>query len=202
MFCPKCGKENPDTNQFCGSCGENLLKLSSNHTNKQTMRPIFWGVIGFVVGFIGWIGFNLMSLGTILHGGPNWMVQGGVFLFGLLFLFSLPVAIIAEIIIWIHNRSGKTETNPSKGFPFKPNPLFIIIGIVLIFSLYLLPIHTIDFHGGQKTMNTTAELVTACSTPGWTCEPYSAIAFYGLWILGFVLILFGIFQKKKSNPAS
>jgi uncharacterized membrane protein YvbJ len=24
MFCPKCGKENPNTNQFCGSCGMRL----------------------------------------------------------------------------------------------------------------------------------------------------------------------------------
>ena len=26
MFCPKCGKENPDTNQFCGACGKRLSK--------------------------------------------------------------------------------------------------------------------------------------------------------------------------------
>lgn len=25
MFCPKCGRENPDTNQFCGVCGAPLI---------------------------------------------------------------------------------------------------------------------------------------------------------------------------------
>lgn len=41
MFCPKCGKENPDTNQFCGGCGEGLIKIPSNKTQKKTVyKPI------------------------------------------------------------------------------------------------------------------------------------------------------------------
>jgi hypothetical protein len=201
MYCQKCGKENPDTNEFCGNCGESLLKSPTNYAHKQFMRPILWGVIGFVVGFLGWVGFNLMSLGTYLHGGPNWLVQGGTFLFLLLFLFSLPIAIVAEIIIWIYDRPEKIERDQSspstskKEFPFKPNPIFIIIGIVLILSLYLLPIHTLIIDG-NKTNNTTAELVTACSGVGWQCEPFSAIGFYAIWIIGLGLIIFGIFYRN------
>ena len=37
MFCPKCGKENPDTNQFCGVCGENLIKTPP--IQKETLTP-------------------------------------------------------------------------------------------------------------------------------------------------------------------
>jgi predicted nucleic acid-binding Zn ribbon protein len=41
MFCPKCGNENPDTNQFCGKCGESLIKPSSNKTEKKWVyRPV------------------------------------------------------------------------------------------------------------------------------------------------------------------
>jgi len=203
MFCQKCGKENPDTNQFCGNCGESLLQSPKNYSHKQSLRPIFWGIIAFAIGFMGWIGFNLLSLGTILRGGPSWWVQGGTVLFGLLFLLSLPIAIIAEIIIWADNRQEKIEIDQSssvsnkKESRFKPNILFIIIGIVLILSLYILRIHTITITGtGQKTMNTTAELVTACSGVGWHCQPFSAIGFYAIWIIGLGLIIFGIFHKN------
>jgi hypothetical protein len=33
MFCPSCGKENPDTNQFCGVCGE---RISINYKRDLT----------------------------------------------------------------------------------------------------------------------------------------------------------------------
>jgi uncharacterized membrane protein YvbJ len=38
MFCQKCGKENLDTNEFCGTCGE-PLKMPATQPNKkeQTM---------------------------------------------------------------------------------------------------------------------------------------------------------------------
>jgi uncharacterized membrane protein YvbJ len=51
-------------------------------------------------------------------------------------------------------------------FPFKPKPLFILIGIILISSLYLLPIHTLNY-SGMTTMGTSATLVTECSKVGW-----------------------------------
>lgn len=45
MFCPECGKENPDINQFCSTCGESL----KNNTHiKSEYRPtlflILWGL--------------------------------------------------------------------------------------------------------------------------------------------------------------
>ena len=35
MICQKCGKENPDTNKFCGGCGEILKKTSPNNALKM-----------------------------------------------------------------------------------------------------------------------------------------------------------------------
>jgi hypothetical protein len=36
VFCPKCGKENPDTNQYCGKCGESLKIYTQRLSEKQT----------------------------------------------------------------------------------------------------------------------------------------------------------------------
>lgn len=40
MFCPKCGKENKDTTQFCAGCGSPLgnQKTVSTQTSKQAVR--------------------------------------------------------------------------------------------------------------------------------------------------------------------
>ena len=35
MYCQKCGKENPDTNQFCGGCGADLKNIDQNTTQKK-----------------------------------------------------------------------------------------------------------------------------------------------------------------------
>ena len=34
MFCTKCGKENVNTNQFCGECGESLKKIVQDTTSR------------------------------------------------------------------------------------------------------------------------------------------------------------------------
>jgi hypothetical protein len=86
-------------------------------------------------------------------------------------------------------------------FPFQPKPLFILIGIILISSLYLLPIHTLNYvyYGGKTAMVTSATLVSECSQVGWDCPPYIGISFYILWIIGVGLIVFGFFQKKSAS---
>ena len=36
MFCPKCGKENNNQNQFCGGCGVTLIHTSQNNAQIRT----------------------------------------------------------------------------------------------------------------------------------------------------------------------
>lgn len=65
------------------------------------MRPLYWGVIWFFIGMVGWIAFSVIyGFGLGLGGSPNPELQALVYLFGLIFFFSLPVAIIAEIVRW------------------------------------------------------------------------------------------------------
>lgn len=92
MFCPKCGKDNPDINEFCGACGESLKNKVRVKSQNTTMRPIFWGLIAFAVGFMGLMVFRGTSVGAF-------QVLGR--LSSLLFLVSLPFAIVIEIVLWI-----------------------------------------------------------------------------------------------------
>ncbi len=35
MYCPNCGKENPDGSKFCNACGMDFYKLSQNSHDSQ-----------------------------------------------------------------------------------------------------------------------------------------------------------------------
>jgi predicted nucleic acid-binding Zn ribbon protein len=50
MYCQKCGKENPDINQFCGSCGENLSKNQQPQVKKGRKKRL--GKLGLIVGLL------------------------------------------------------------------------------------------------------------------------------------------------------
>ncbi|MEK9157665.1 MAG: hypothetical protein AAB638_00590 [Patescibacteria group bacterium] len=55
------------------------------------MRPIWWGVIFFVIGILGWVAgvvFAVVSVGK-LRLLPN--------IFGIIAIISLPIALIAEL---------------------------------------------------------------------------------------------------------
>jgi hypothetical protein len=88
-------------------------------------------------------------------------------------------------------------------FPFQPNPLIIFIGIAVIVSLYIFPIHhLINYRTGITTTLSTEQMVVACNAPGTVCPFYLGIGFYLLWMLGLGLIIFGIFQKKIPKKIS
>jgi len=72
------------------------------------MRPILWGTIWFVIGLIGWIAFSVIGGFTRgLSAQVNPTLHFFIYLFGLIFFLSLPIAIIAEIIRWIRKRRKK-----------------------------------------------------------------------------------------------
>jgi hypothetical protein len=72
------------------------------------MRPIHWGVIWFFIGMVGWVFFSvIVGVGTGLAGqelseAPP-LLLALMYLFGIAFFFSLPVAVIAEIVRWRKN---------------------------------------------------------------------------------------------------
>jgi hypothetical protein len=69
------------------------------------MRPIGWGLIFFLVGIIGWLLFSIIGgIGGAITGGVPSIVMFWVVFFGVLALFSLPIAVIIEIVRWIKRK--------------------------------------------------------------------------------------------------
>lgn len=67
------------------------------------MRPIHYGIIFFAIGLIGWLGFSfIIGVGNGISEGfggkANHSLDGYMYLFGTMFFFSLPIAIVGEII--------------------------------------------------------------------------------------------------------
>lgn len=72
------------------------------------MRPILWGVIWFVIGMLGWVYFSVIAgVSAGATGKADPLLMGLVYLFGVLFFFSLPVGVIAEIVGWFKRRRSK-----------------------------------------------------------------------------------------------
>jgi len=70
------------------------------------LRPIYWGVIWFFIGMVGWVFFSvIVGVGKGLGGTVSSGLQNLVYVFGVLFFFSLPIAVIAEIVRWWKRRS-------------------------------------------------------------------------------------------------
>jgi len=61
MFCQKCGKENPDTCQFCWICGEPLTKTSPDDTQK---KPVYAPIVPLILtGIIIILALYLVPIG-------------------------------------------------------------------------------------------------------------------------------------------
>ncbi len=74
------------------------------------MRPLYWGVIWFFIGMVGWVFFSVIAgVGTGVTGKYDPMSWGLVYLFGMLFFFSLPAAGIAEIIRWRKKKKAQSK---------------------------------------------------------------------------------------------
>jgi len=70
------------------------------------MRPILWGIILFFIGLVGWVTFSIVGgLEKFTTAKLSSITIFLIYLFGLLFFLSLPVAITIEIIKWIRSKS-------------------------------------------------------------------------------------------------
>jgi len=69
------------------------------------MRPLFWGIVTTVIAFIGWLAVSVYC-GIILglKGDPGFFYMALVYVFGLTWMFSLPVVIVIEIVQWYRRR--------------------------------------------------------------------------------------------------
>lgn len=86
------------------------------------MRPIVWGFILMVVGGIFWVMFSVIgALGEVATGQKSPLMLALMYIFGIMFFFSLPVAFVIEIVNWFRRRGmGKVEIrskSPSATLP-------------------------------------------------------------------------------------
>ena len=80
------------------------VKSIKNVTGCKDMRPILWGIILAVIGAIGWV--TSIVLTVVSLGAFKFLT----YIFGILFIISLPVAGIIELVRWLKNKkSGNTN---------------------------------------------------------------------------------------------
>jgi len=62
MFCPKCGTENPEGNNFCQKCGESLVPQVPKPTGTSIgLEPNVAGLLCYVLGWITGLIFLLLA---------------------------------------------------------------------------------------------------------------------------------------------
>ena len=67
------------------------------------MRPIVWGFILTVVGCFFWVIFSVLAVFEAFAG-ESGVSTALMYVFGLLFFFSLPVTLIIEVVNWVRRR--------------------------------------------------------------------------------------------------
>jgi TM2 domain-containing membrane protein YozV len=107
MFCPKCGKEAPDNQAFCASCGAPLSEAARQGTAAPaagispksrlatTLLAFFLGMFGAHRFYIGRTGTAILMLALTIVGIPLCLVIVGIFVLIALRIWSLIDFIIA-----------------------------------------------------------------------------------------------------------
>lgn len=64
MFCPQCGKNNDNDENFCSGCGKPILKNNYSYENEKKVTQFYKSVLMFIARFVGMflLGFGLMGL--------------------------------------------------------------------------------------------------------------------------------------------
>jgi len=72
------------------------------------MRPLVWGILITVIAFIGWIAVSTyFGIATGLGGDPGEFFLALIWVFGLAWMFSLPLTIGFEIVQWFEKRQKR-----------------------------------------------------------------------------------------------
>lgn len=103
MFCPKCGKDNPDDSAHCGSCGANLSgsapasQAAYGGNNVYAAAPQKSTGLGIVLSII-WVGLGHLYAGQIGKGIMLMIVY--IVLFALS-PFTLFITAFVAFILWL-----------------------------------------------------------------------------------------------------
>lgn len=76
------------------------------------MRPIYFGVLFFIIGAVGWV-FSVV-LAVVTFGTFKILAL----IFGILFLASLPLGLLGEIIRWLKKRKHQNDSNKKENDNF------------------------------------------------------------------------------------
>ena len=107
MFCPKCGKETPDNQAFCASCGAPLTQATAPVAPAAGISPKSRLATTLLAWFLGWAGAHRFYIGktgtavvmlllSIIGFATFWLFVGFVFL-GIVYIWSLVDFIFAVV---------------------------------------------------------------------------------------------------------
>jgi hypothetical protein len=82
-----------------------FIQSKAASIDDSVLRPIGWGFIATIGGGVLWILLSWAgAIGELATGEKDPGMLGLVYVFGFMFLFSFPIAIVAEILLWFRRR--------------------------------------------------------------------------------------------------
>ena len=73
------------------------------------MRPVVYGILLTILGLLGWFIFSFLVAMESLSGTPSMINLALMYIFGMLFFFSIPISIVTEIVRWIRKKAQKAN---------------------------------------------------------------------------------------------
>jgi hypothetical protein len=132
MFCPKCGKENPDNAKLCSSCGSVLTSLSIN-TENPNAKISGLAIASLVLGIVSFCTFfPTLIYGKYMYPYPKYMAYKLVdrIFYTSVIITAIPAIICGTIaLLKIEKSAGQLKT---KGIA--------IVGIALPGASLLIPV--------------------------------------------------------------
>lgn len=82
-----------------------FIQSKTRPIDDPILRPIAWGFIATIGGGVLWILLSWAgAIGELATGEKDPVMLALVYVFGVMFLFGFPTAIVAEILLWVRRR--------------------------------------------------------------------------------------------------
>lgn len=88
------------------------------------------------------------------------------------------------------------QKEPVKTLSFHPDPFAIVFGIFIIIFINIVPFVQINIFGLVTGQVTLARYSQICMQGYPGCVPTVFYTYYGLWVVGIILVIWGVFQRK------